>query len=441
MTIAISLLLFIAVFVAIFFNLTDRKSAVLSGAGALLVFGSVSGFYTPLMALEAIYFETLALIFGMSVISSILARSGLFSRIAAYVAAYSLGNGWWILILFSLVTYGLSLLINNLSTMVVILPITLTICRLIRINPVPVLIAEIISSNLGGASTMVGDFPNMIISSVGDLHFLDFIGGMMVPCLFLLAIMLLYFQSRQAMAMPRLARKMPSQTISELTQQANTVPPMGDYLRKLGLALLLLTLIGFLLADTLGIRPAWVAFCTGLAGLFLGRFKHQQLSSACGSTDIIFFAALFVMVGALDAANILDGIVWLIDTVSLGNSTAQLLALMWIAAVSTIFLNAGAATAFYIPVAATLYATTPDPAIWWALSLGVLAGSSAALTGATAGSIAATQLEQFLRQHPDTQQLIPKGEGLDFRGYLSWGLPIMGIFLSLSSLYILVIAH
>ena len=438
MTTAISILVFFSVFAAIFFNLIERKIAVLSGAGALLLLGSISGTYTPLMALESVYFETLTLIFGMSIISSILARSGLFNHIAIRIASHSLGNGWWVLILFSLITYGLSLLINNLSAMVVILPITLSICLLIRINPIPVLIAGIIASNLGGASTMVGDFPNMIISSAGHLHFIDFISSMMVPCLILLAAMLLYFQWRQPIPCNRTSSIPTNEELSQLTDNTSDI---DDYLKRLGLSLLLLTLIGFLLADSFAVRPAWIAFCTGIIGLILGRFKSDRLFSACGGSDILFFGALFIMVGALVATDVLSSIVWLIDSISAGNHSAQLVLLMWIAAITTIFLNAGPATAFFIPVAASLHGISPDPAIWWALSLGVLAGSSAALTGATAGSIAATQLDEFLHRHTDMHQFIPKGEALDFRSYLSWGLPIMGIFLALSTFYILIIAR
>ncbi len=439
MVTAITICLFVAVFGAIFFDLIERRLAVLTGAGCLLLFGIVTGFYSPRMALEAIYFETLALIFGMSVISAILARSGVFARIATHVAVNSLGNGWWILVLLSLVTYGLSLLINNLSTMIVVLPITLTICRLIRINPVPILVAEIIASNLGGASTMVGDFPNMIISSAGDLQFLDFIGGMMVPCLILLAVMFLYFQARQSIPRDR-ASQAPTTTV-ELGQLADVALPLQTHLQRLGISLLLITLLGFLLVDALDVRPGWIALGAGAVGLLLGRFDSEQLFRSCGGNDIVFFGALFVMVGALVNADALDGVTWLIGAISGGNATAELVALMWLAGAATIFLNAGAATAFFMPVAVTLYGGSQDPAVWWALSLGVLAGSSAALTGATAGTVAATQLENFLQQHRDMRTLIPPGRGLDFRGYLSWGVPIMGIFLGLSTVYILLIAR
>ena len=123
-----------------------------------------------------------------------------------------------------------------------------------------------------------------------------------------------------------------------------------------------------------------------------------------------------------------------------GRDLPMVLALMWIAAIVTIFLNAGAATAFFVPIASTFYQGMADTAVWWALSLGVLAGSSAALTGATAGPVAVSRLNRFVQAHPEMQDFMSSGIKLDFMGYLRWGLPIMGLFLVVSSFYIVLVA-
>ncbi|MBT4081698.1 MAG: sodium:proton antiporter [Gammaproteobacteria bacterium] len=426
----LSLSIFIAVFTVIFLNRIERKKAVLGGAGALLLLGGVMGFYTPLMALEAIYFETLLLIFGMSMVSAILAASGIFDQLAQRVVQRSAGGKGQLWILFVLITYLFSLMVNNLSAMVVILPITLKICHRLRLNPLPILVAEIVASNLGGASTMVGDFPNMIISSAGHLHFIDFIQGMMVPSLLLLAGMLLYFQWTE--------RRRVSFDSAAVVLELAPVEVNQAQLR-FGLRLLAFALVGFLLAEWLGIRPGTVAMIVGLIGLFAGGLDNKKLEEASGVGDILFFAGLFVMVGALAATDVMSGLVSVMGV--FGDShLAQLLGLMWVAALVTMFLNAGPSTAFFIPLAGHLYMATPDPAVWWALSLGVLAGSSASLTGATAGSVAASQLDRYRLEHPEMEETMGGGQ-LDFRGYLQWGLPIMGIFLTFSTLYIALIAR
>lgn len=434
MEVGVTIAIFATVFTVIYLGTVDRRVAVMLGAAAILVSGGLSGFFSVQMAIESIYFETLTLIFGMSAISAILARSGLFSLIAVRTANYATGNDWWVLLMFVLVTYGFSLIVNNLAAMVVILPVTLTVCRQMKINPVPMIIAEIIASNLGGASTMVGDFPNMIISSAGNLHFADFITGMMVPCLVLLAAMLAFFQWRRH-------EFMGSDGGGNGGYEHLPEPATDPHLMRLGLVVLGIVLVGFLLSEAIGLRPGWIAIVAGIVVMIIaGNDGEQDWFDACGGQDIVFFACLFIMVGGLVAAGALDGIVWLIQAVSNGSDVPMMLALMWIAAFLTIFLNAGATTAFFVPVASNMDAALADPTVWWALSLGVLAGSSAALTGATAGPLAASHLDRFIKTHPGIQELIPAGGALDFKGYLHWGLPMMGIFLMLSSLYIIAVA-
>lgn len=437
----VTLAVFFGVFGLIYTGKVDRRAVTLIGGGVILFAGLIFDFFSFHMAIDAIYYETLALIFGMSLISSTLARSGLFSVIAGRAAVYSKGNGWLILILFSLLTYCLSLFVNNLATIVVLVPVALNICRVSGFNPVPILIAMIISSNLGGASTMVGDFPNMIISSAADLHFLDFIQGMMVPCLILFAAMFILFQWRRrelnSHSIPAKDRK---KKIENLFKDSDKDIIEDDYLYRIGLSVLLLVVIGFLFSEYFDARPAYIAFAAGLMLIVIGRFKKDDLFDSCGTGDILFFTGLFVMVGGLNAAGVLDWFSSLIEILGAGVPAYELLALMWIAGFTTIFLNAGPSTAFFIPIASQMSYYIPGHAVWWALSLGVLAGSSAALTGATAGSVAASQLDKAIKDFPEIAKQIPSGRSLDFKEFIRWGFPVMIIFLTLSTFYILIIA-
>ncbi len=428
----LTLSIFAAAFTVIYLDKYDRLYIMLAGASAILLSGILLNSYSLKMAMASIYFETLALIFGMSLISAVLARSGLFAYIAERSVSYSRGNGWLIVILLTLLTYSFSLVANNLATMVVILPMSLTLCLRMGINPIPLLIAEIIASNLGGASTMIGDFPNMIIAGAASLSFLDFIGGMMVPTLLLLAALLLFLQSR------RREFRAQGSLLTEKDNSLNEKVKLDPFLLKLGLGTLGLVLVLFVFADSIGLQAAHVAMVAGIILIELGHFKRKELLSASGARDILFFACLFIMVGGLSAAGILDAIASFIETVGAGNKTLSILLLMWIAAIVTLFLNAGPSTAFFIPVAMSLYTSFDDITVWWALSLGVLAGSSAALTGATAGSLASSHLDSYLTRYPQLASVMNKSKGLNFKEYLQWGLPIMMIFLGLSTLYILI---
>lgn len=426
----LSIILFGGVFLSIYSNWLDRRFAMLAGGIAMAILGGIMGFYSIEMVVSAIYFETLALIFGMSMISAVLARSGIFSVLAEKIAVYGHGDGWLIFVLFVFATYTFSLTVNNLAAMIVIVPITLTICRRIGANPIPILIGEIIASNLGGASTMVGDFPNMIISAAAHLHFLDFISGMMTPCLILLAVMLLYFQRHkskfQASKLQPIQTPLPKHNVD-------------SYLLRLGSLTLVAVLVGFLIAQWVGLRPGLIALIAGFLMLELGKFAKHELFFACSLGDIIFFAGLFVLVGGLNAAGIMNVFHDIIQQAGNGNHLLELLIFMWMAAIITIFLNAGPATAFFIPIAMELYQTTADITVWWALSLGVLAGSSAALTGATAGSIAVSQLDEYSLRYPDMKPAIKPASGLDFKEYMRWGMPIMLLFLVCSSVFIAII--
>lgn len=439
MDFVVAIAIFAVVFALIYRGAVEREHAVLWGSTAMLVYGMVSGFYPLSAAVGSIYFETLALCLGMSLVSAVLARSGVFTHIAASTVASSRGNRWWIFLVLTLMTYGISLVVNNLAAIVVVLPVTLAACQQMRLNPVPVAIAEIIASNLGGASSMIGDFPNMIIASAGRLGFMDFIGGMMVPCLVLLVFMLLYFDRHRGRLFLKSAGLEPPDRRAMDRLLAETAE--NPHLARAGLWLLGLTLLGFLLSDMVHVRPAWIALAAGVVALLIGDFKSEEIAQACGVSDLIFFAGLFVMVGGLVAAGAGDALLSLIQAVSGGQETLRLLVLMWLAAAVTIFLNAGPTTALFVPVALATQSALDDPTVWWALSLGVLAGSSAALTGATAGAVAATRIERFLREHPDMRAAMGPGGRLDFKGYLRWGLPIMAGFLGLSTLYIIVVAR
>ncbi|MBF0460322.1 MAG: sodium:proton antiporter [Magnetococcales bacterium] len=432
MTAWLALLLFAAVFVGVYTGRVERRVAMLGGAGLFLLLGGMLDFYTPRMALDAVYFDTLVLLFGLSLISDTLARSGLFAVLAERAAAYALGSAWLTLVFFSLLTYCISLFVNNLSVMVVVLPVTLTHCRLARINPVPLLIAEIVASNLGGASTLIGDFPNMIIGSAAHLHFFDFIGGMMVPCLILLAVLLLFFQSRRvALGIP--VAPDPAYRPGTLLTARITDP----FLYRLGLTVLLLTLLGLLLAKNWDIRPATIALTAGVVILVTGKLARESVLEAMNGGDIAFFLGLFVMVGGLRAAGVLDGVTWLISTLGAGNARLELLALLVASGIVTLFLNAGPATAFFVPVVKEMSGYMPGSLVWWTLSLGVLAGSSASLTGATAGSVAVTYLEREVARFPEMRALLLPPQGLDAPVFLRQGLPIMAVFMGVSALYIL----
>ncbi|HIJ63365.1 MAG TPA: ArsB/NhaD family transporter [Rhodospirillaceae bacterium] len=432
----LTVLVFVATFAALYQRSEGSHRVVMAGAAALVAIGALSGRYTLGMAVDAVYFETLALIFGMSAISSLLARSGVFLALAAGTAERSQGNGRWVLVMMALVTYTISLASNSLVTVAVVVPVTLTVCFRMSLNPVPVIIAEIIAANLGGASTMIGDFPNMILASAGRLHFNDFIGGMMPACLVGLAATLIFFEYRlgdwRSVTIPVDARWIENEKLRDFE--------VDGRLLRLGLVTFAATVAGLVLAGVVDLRPGWVAFAAGLVALALGRFKDDEFFAACGGTDILFFGGLFVMVGALGALGVLDWAVGWLEALTSSHDRVRAILLMWTAAGLTIFVGGGTSAALFAPMAASLRLDGDGQAAWWALALGVMAGSCAALPGATAGALAMNQYAGFLKRHPELAAAASVGIQFTHREYVRWGFPLMGIFLGLSTLYIAVLA-
>ena len=271
----------------------------------------------------------------------------------------------WVLVMMSLVTYGIALITNNLATMAVVLPVTLSVCYRIGLNPVPVVVAEIMAANLGGASTMIGDFANMILASAGRLHFNDFIGGMMVPCLVLLAVTLVFFESKLKDWGPQAAAAHP-----DVSETGDLLAPQIDQrLLQSGLVIFGLMVAALVLAGKVNVRPGWVALAGGLVALLLGRFRDDEVFFACGGNDLLFFLGLFVLVGALNAAGVLDWLVNWLEVTTTGHAGPRAVLLLWMAAGLTLFVGGGTTAAVFSPVAATLQIDGFGDASWWALAL------------------------------------------------------------------------
>ncbi|MBF0283527.1 MAG: hypothetical protein HQL51_03615 [Magnetococcales bacterium] len=451
----IALLIFFAAFALLHWGKVERLIVMLVSCAAMLFFGWILEFYSPVMAVRAISFDSLALIFGMSMITDVLGRSGYFSVLAGKIGDYVHHNEQLAVVLLILMTYTVSLVANNLTALMIVLPVALPLCRAQGVPTTPVLVAITVAANLGGASSMIGDFPNIIIAGSAHLHLKDFVSGMMAPCLILLAFTLLFFASRHSFE--RHEKRMGHWDRRELFRdiqqvwadrlgkvrisEPEVVPLVDHGLHQLGRAVLVLALIGYFLADGWHWRPAWIAFASGAVLLLFGRVRSESLLSAMGMMDIAFFAGLFILVGGVQTAGVLDWVGWLIENLSMGSNVGRLLALMWCACLLTPFLNAGPATAFLIPIAKSMIVIMPTTgnAVWWALSLGILAGSSAFLSGSTTASMAVGQLNGYLGRHPEMHLAHGPSSALTSKEYARWGMPIMFLFLAFSSVYLMII--
>ncbi len=412
------LLAFFVTFTALSLNLVGRLAAVTTGAIICLLLGSLLNFYFPPDALHYLWDrrQPLFLLAGISLVTQLLQHGGLFEHLAYRLICSSKGSPRQMMIQLCLVTYVLSMFLNNLTTILVLIPLSLRIATSLKIDPLPLVLGEIIASNLGGASTMVGDFPNMLIASEANIGFLPFLTHLMPFCILLMGITTAVL-SRQYPGAPASAAQF------HLLLKQSRPAALNPLVARRGLLITGGMLIGFLLSGVTGISPGVVAFLAGHLALFFGGLPLRTLVMHSTWNDIFFFICIFLMVGAVSASGILDGLGTTAGEIWQSSPTWGVLALAWGAALLTCVFNAGPTTALIIHMIPASMAGMSGDVIWWALSLGVCAGSSGTLTGATAGPVAATLLEQ-------------RGYQLTFNRFARTGMPVMLLMLLLSSIYL-----
>jgi Na+/H+ antiporter NhaD/arsenite permease-like protein/S1-C subfamily serine protease len=485
-------LIFTLMYYFVYKNVFDRVVLFVLGAIVVAITGHHLGFYEQDQIASALLgkLDVLLFIVGMQLVTGVLDEAGALEYLANKITLATGGNTWRIMWLFCLVTYALSLVVNNLTTIMLMAPMVLSLSKYLDCNPKPFLISMIVASNLGGASTMVGDFPNMLIGTETGLPFYQFTSYMLPICLLELFVLLVYLRFAQTSLFKAAA---PLRSLSadgypnfepldedcpELSDPAdragsnntllNTIRhrlgkaiKSRDILRR-GLIILAMVIVGFLLSDILNWSPAVIALAGGIIALAFGGCEPFSLLQKVSIRDILFFSGLFVLVGAAEASGGLGYISGAIVHLSFGNTLILCLLLMWVGAFVTCFLNAGPTTALFLPVVLSFKSAAPHSLYWWSLSLGVCAGSSGTLVGATAGSVTATIIDRFIKEQnestagsaenaqigsvealgdssnstdKDSQNLTK----LTFKEYASLGFPIMLIFLLISSIYITVL--
>ncbi|MFC1462018.1 SLC13 family permease [Verrucomicrobiota bacterium] len=463
-------------------DILNRVVLFVLGAVVMAIVGHYLGFYDEERIASALLtkLDVMCFIVGMQLITGVLANAGGLEYLGRKIALATGGNRWRIMLLFCVITYVFSLVVNNLTTIMIMAPMVLRLSEYLDFDPKPFLVSMVIASNLGGASTMVGDFPNMIIGAEAGLSFWQFAVYMLPICLLELCVVLLYIRIAQhsLFGSTRAATKQKAQSrpvpgeytdctawiddLPELTEHRGDTTVNNAVFRELqsslartiknpralkrGLIILGLVVAGFLFAGFLNLSPALVALTGGIAALAFGGCDPLDLLQKVSIRDILFFSGLFVVVGAAEASGALSYVSEGLVHLSFGNLLVLSLLLMWVGAFATCFLNAGPTTAMFLPVVLSLETAAPHSLYWWALSLGVCAGSSGTLAGATAGSVTASMVDRFIDDDNDRATATTgPGHGenqaltsLTFGEYATLGVPIMLILLVMSSIYVAV---
>lgn len=420
----ISILIFIIVLIFIFSEKVNRTIVAMVGATLMVVAGIYFGFYNQEQAIEVVDFNTLGLLIGMMILVGLLEPTGFFQYLAVVAAKISKGKPVRLLILLTAVTSLVSMVLDNVTTVVLIAPVTILICEILGYNTRPFLISEAILSNIGGIATLVGDPPNILIASAANFTFNDFLRNSLpiVLITWLVTILVLNYLFRKELLTSKNIDN--ALVVAQLNPKEAIKEP--KIVKKI-LVMILIALIGFIFENRIHLEPSVIAIgASSLALLWVNPSKVKDVLNLVEWDVLIFFSSLFILVGGLENAGVLHFLAQAI--ISIGHLHLVILgvSLLWIVALFSAIVDNIPITIALIPVILELetMGITVAP-LWWALAFGAGLGGNGTIIGSTANVIV-TSLSERTR-YPITPMLWNKK-----------GLPVMFISLSVvSGLYVL----
>ena len=395
-----------------------RTKVALLGASVMVILGIID----EESAITAVDWSTLGLLAGMMIIVGLTEPTGVFTYLALRVAQLSKGRPIHLVFLLAGVTGVLSAFLDNLTAILLIVPITLLLADMLRVSPIPLVLVEVIASNIGGTATLIGDPPNIMIgTAVPELSFLDFIVNLapvaLVSLVTVTAGMAFVFRKQLRVAPERaaeIARIDPARDMRE-----------ARYVKR-SLAVLLGTILAFFLHTLLHLEPAVVALSGATVMLLVAADDVEQALERVEWATLFFFIGLFVMVGGLEERGVIDRVAEALANVTEGSSTTEALVILWGAAGGSALVDNIPFTAAMIPVVETLNPSGPefDDAVWWALALGACFGGNATLIAAAANVAASGVLERA-------------GRPISFVRFLVIGLPVTFVSLLIATGYLI----
>lgn len=376
----VSALIFVATFAVILSDRIHRTIVAFAGAAIMVLTGMAMGFYSQEQAFHSIDFNTLGLLLGMMILVVMLSRTGFFEYLATLTAKKSGGNPWYLLLLLGGTTTCLSLFLDNVTTVVLIGPITVLIAEILGISPIPLLMAEALLSDTGGVATLVGDPPNVLIGSAAGFQFNDFLVrlGPIVAITTLAVLFLLRVLFRQELS------EQP-QNIDALMMLDETAAIKDKVALPRILIVLGCVIVLFFLESVLHFRPAFIALLGAAAVLLWVRPDVEEIFRRIEWGVLLFFAALFVTVGGVEASGLLGLLARQVAGMANQNLLLTAVALLWFSALMSAVVDNIPFTIIMIPVIQQLSSNGLHAApLWWALALGAGFGGNGTPIGSTA---------------------------------------------------------
>jgi Na+/H+ antiporter NhaD and related arsenite permeases len=420
--ILIAVSIFLSTYAIIISEKINRAVIALTGALLMVLLGLVDfhAAYT-----HHIEWKTLFLLIGMMILVGITNRSGIFQYIAIKAAQRAKGEPVKILVTLALLTAVGSAFIDNVTTVLLIVPITFSITRLLKLNPIPFLITEIMICNIGGAATLVGDPPNIMIGTAANLSFNQFLVNM-TPVIIVIMIVIMFYLKRLYGKQMKV-----SDEDKEKLMNIDAASYIKDAaLMKKSLFVFALTIIGFLTHRFFHIEPAVVAFAGATLLMLIGT-KEKDLEEVFHTVEwvtIFFFAGLFVLVGGLIEVGVIKQMATALLNFTEGDLTSTSMIILWGAGIASALID-------NIPLVATLIPMVMDMGaqlglseeallpIWWSLALGACLGGNGTLIASSANLIVAGIAAR-------------EGKRISFIEFMKVGIPVTLISMSIATVYV-----
>ena len=416
----VAIVIFVAAYALIISEKIHRTIIGICGAMLMILLGIIN----QETAIHHIDFNTLGLLMGMMVIVNITSETGLFNYLAIWAAKKVKAKPISLLVALSLLTAVCSALLDNVTTVLLTVPITFSITKQLNVDVKPFLIAQILSSNIGGTATLIGDPPNIMIGSAVGLQFMDFITNLSAICILIFIVtiaLLIVIYGKKLHTTDELREK-----VMQLDEKSQIVEPR---LLKKCLFALAVTISLFVLHGQLHLDTATAAM-TGAGLLLLISFpqKEAMIAKVLSKVEwlaIFFFAGLFILVGALVETGVIKMLAEEAIKITNGDLTATSMLILWMSAYASAFIDNIPFVATLIPLIqdmGQMGMTNLDP-VWWSLALGACLGGNGTLIGASANVVVASMAAQ-------------RGKPISFISFMKIALPMMTISIAISSVYV-----
>ena len=413
----ISVVVFLIVMTALVTEKVHRTAAAVSGAVLLLCLRVL----TVDEAVGYIDFGTIGVLLGMMLFVAVVRNSGLFEYMAIKSAKIAKGSPWKIMLLFMILTAVLSAFLDNVTTVLLVGPMAISIAGILGIDPVPFLLTQILASNIGGTATLIGDPPNIMIGSAAGLSFADFVmvdAPAAIICLIVMIGLFYLLFGRKF--------KVDEEHKRALMERDEREEIKNPTLLRQSVIMIILVTAGFMLHGSLGIESCVVALtAAGILMLISGERIEEALAHVEWTT-LVFFAGLFIVVGALSEVGVIGMLAQALIDVTGGSTFIAMLVLLIASAIISSFLDNIPFVATMIPILLSMEATGMDVApLWWAVSLGACLGGNGTLIGASANVV----MSDISRKN---------GHVITFAHFFKVGFPTMLATVAVSAIYLIV---